>query len=151
MLLEMERTHPYLLQTIHRLELAYFIVSTLNEAHGTKRKVCFTEGVEFSKKGQKVESFLPLKEKSPLSKLISNHNFGGAQCRAQLWVLQKAKKWKRKVVALTGLGLLFFAGLDDFQPFFLPVASATLDFNQSSLDKILDPPLEAEIRETKGK
>lgn len=77
--LEMERSHPYLLQTIYRLELAYFLVSTLNETLNTHKRVCFTEGVEFSKKGEKIDSILPLQENNHLSKLISNHNFGGAQ------------------------------------------------------------------------
>lgn len=58
-LLLMERTHPYLLHTVHRLELAYYLLSLLNKTLHVERGLCLTERVVFSQGGENVHQFPP--------------------------------------------------------------------------------------------
>lgn len=55
------------------------------------------------------------------------------------------------MVALTELGLLLFSSLEDFQPVYVPLASASLNLDESSLSKLPDLPVEAEEKKRKGK
>ena len=55
------------------------------------------------------------------------------------------------MVALTELGLLLFSSLEDFQPVYVPLASASLNLDESSLSKLPDLPVEAEGNKRNGK
>ena len=78
-------------------------------------------------------------------KLVTKHHFGNAHQRALLYMLSKGsassrKKWSRKLVVLTNIGLFLFESMKDFSPFYFPVMNADLNFDSSLSAKVPPPP-----------
>lgn len=55
----MAQSHPYLIQTVHRLELAYFILKNLGKVRIGYELPIFTEGLILTKEEKEISSFLP--------------------------------------------------------------------------------------------
>lgn len=55
----MAQSHPYLIQTVHRLELAYFILTNLGKVRIGYELLIFTEGLILTKEEKEISSFLP--------------------------------------------------------------------------------------------
>ena len=148
--------HPYLLQSIHRLELAVFLAEQRLRLGLPALKPLFKERLLVTRKGMQVDSLIPSQPEeviaepnqnisiiseappgsksklSKLAKIVSKFNFSNAERRGMLWVLRHSKgmlrpaKWVEKVVVLTRVGCLVFRDLMDQSPFFFPIINATL-------------------------
>ena len=138
----MKSSPPLLLHCVHRLELAYFLLATLNHRLRSQKGVCFADAVAFSREGMQDSSFLAPREDKSQLKLVSKHHFAGSQQRAYLRVLERGvfRRWKKKLVVLTEVGLLLFSGLSDFQPLFFPTTLAELNWSSDLSRKLPEPP-----------
>ncbi len=113
--------HPYLLQSIHRLELAVFLSEQRKRLGLPTLKPLFKERLLVTRKGMQVDSLIPASEipqpggksavdqsmvsnnsvvslnvgtakrVSKLAKIVSKFNFTNAERRGMLWVLRQAR------------------------------------------------------------